>query len=122
MTRHNQIIGKWGEKTAEKYLADRGYSVVAVNHRTPFGEIDIIANDADVLVFVEVKTRSSTYLGNPEGSVTLRKQKHIIESAQFYMMNEDQEFDEWRVDVIAITGKPGDSNIDIQLFKNALFS
>jgi len=121
MTRHNQIIGKWGERIAEKYLIDRGYLVLAVNHRTPFGEIDIIASEDDMLVFVEVKTRSSTSLGNPEGSVTLRKQKHIIESAQHYLMKEDREIDEWRVDVIAITGKPGDSNIDIQLFQNALF-
>ena len=121
MTRHNQIVGKWGERIAEKYLIARGYSVLAVNHRTPFGEIDIIASEGDMLVFVEVKTRSSTSLGNPEGSVTLRKQKHIIESAQHYMMNEDREIDEWRVDVIAITGKPGDSNIDIQLFQNALY-
>ena len=75
--------------------------------------------DGSTLVFVEVKARTSKSLGNPEGSVTPRKQLHILNSAQHYLSTLDQPCDEWRVDVVAVTGKPDSSRIDIQVFKNA---
>lgn len=122
MTQHNQSIGKWGESIANRHLASLGYQIISINHRTPYGEIDIIALDGSTLVFVEVKTRTSTALGNPEGSVTPRKQIHILNSAQHYLSTIDEPCDEWRVDVVAVTGKPGSSRLDIQVFKNALYS
>ena len=78
VTRYTQNLGKWGEQIAAKHLAGLGYQIISTNHRTPFGEIDIIAKMEDELVFVEVKTRSSNALGNPEGSVTPKKQQHIL--------------------------------------------
>jgi putative endonuclease len=78
VTRYTQILGKWGEQLAVEHLTGLGYQIIAVNHRTPFGEIDIIAQDGNELVFVEVKTRSSNALGNPEGSVTSKKHQHSI--------------------------------------------
>ena len=121
MTRYTQILGKWGEKVAAEHLTGLGYQIISVNHRTPFGEIDIIAQDGRELVFVEVKTRSSNALGNPEGSVTPKKQQHILNSAQHYLAALDPPVDEWRVDVVAITGRPGNIKIDIQVFQNALY-
>ncbi len=118
---HNQRLGKWGEQLAAKYLLGLGYQVLGSNHRTPYGEIDILANDGGVLVFVEVKTRSSTALGNPEGSVTPNKQKHILESVQHYLSEQENVIEDWRVDVVAITGQPDQPDIDIQVFQNALF-
>jgi putative endonuclease len=121
VTRYTQILGKWGEQLAVEHLAGLGYQIISVNHRTPFGEIDIIAQDGSELVFIEVKTRSSNALGNPEGSVTPKKQQHILDSAQHYLANLDPQVDEWRVDVVAITGRPGNLKIDIQVFQNALY-
>ncbi len=121
MTRYTQILGKWGEQLAKEHLKGLGYQIIDLNHRTPFGEIDIIAQDGTELVFVEVKTRSSNALGNPEGSVTPKKQQHILESAQYYLADLDPQVDEWRVDVVAITGRPGNLKIDIQVFQNALY-
>lgn len=122
MAQHNQVVGKWGEQIANRHLAGLGYQIISTNHRTPYGEIDIIAMDGSTLVFVEVKTRTSTSLGNPEGSVTPRKQLHILNSAQHYLSTLDHPCDEWRVDVVAVTGKPDRPRIDIQVFKNALYS
>ena len=122
MAQHNQVVGKWGEQIANSHLAGLGYQILTTNHRTPYGEIDIIAMDGSTLVFVEVKTRTSKSLGNPEGSVTPRKQLHILNSAQHYLSTLDQPCDEWRVDVVAVTGKQGSPRIDIQVFKNALYS
>jgi putative endonuclease len=121
VTRYTQILGKWGEHLAVEHLAGLGYQIIAVNHRTPFGEIDIIAQDGNELVFVEVKTRSSNAMGNPEGSVTIKKQQHILESAQHYLTSLESQIDDWRVDVVAITGRPGNPKIDIQVFQNALY-
>jgi putative endonuclease len=121
VSRYTQNLGKWGEQLAVDHLTGLGYRIIATNHRTPFGEIDIIARDGDELVFIEVKTRSSNALGNPEGSITANKQQHILDSAQHYLTTLEPLVDEWRVDVVAITGRPGNSKIDIQVFQNALY-
>ena len=71
--KHNQKIGKWGEEAVAAYLAERGYEIIARNARTPYGEIDIVAKQADLTIFVEVKTRTSNKMGLPEESVNLRK-------------------------------------------------
>ena len=57
--KHNQKIGKWGEDAVAAYLKERGYEILARNARTPYGEIDIVAKQEDVYIFVEVKTRTS---------------------------------------------------------------
>ena len=56
--KHNQKVGRWGEKTAVTFLNRRGYEILARNARTPYGEIDIIARQGDMTIFVEVKTLS----------------------------------------------------------------
>ncbi len=104
-----------------EHLAGLGYQIISINHSTPFGEIDIIALEGNELVFVEVKTRSSNALGNPEGSVTPKKQQHILDLAQHYLAALNPPVDEWRVDVVAITGRPGNLKTDIQVFQNALY-
>ncbi|MEW5941133.1 MAG: YraN family protein, partial [Chloroflexota bacterium] len=59
MSRPQQRVGRWGEQAAAEYLEKRGYLILARNFRTKHGEIDLIARQDNILVFVEVKARSS---------------------------------------------------------------
>ena len=115
--KHNQQIGKWGEDAAAEYLVARGLVIIARNARTPYGEIDIIATQNDITIFVEVKTRTSNKMGLPEESVNLRKQTHMLACAEHYAA--EHEIDHWQIDVISIEGKPT-STLKITHFENAI--
>jgi putative endonuclease len=117
MSDRNQKIGKWGENVAAEYLMERGYNLVARNFRTPYGEIDIIAEKDGLTIFVEVKTRTSSSLGPPEISVTPRKQEHMLAAGEFYAQK--NEIDHWRVDVMSVEGKPN-TTPQITHFENAI--
>ncbi len=114
---HNRRIGQWGETVALAYLEGKGCRVVGRNVRTPYGEIDLVAEQDGVTVFVEVKTRTSDTFGDPEASVNARKQAHMLASAEYYA--QQHEIDHWQIDVIAITGRPGQSHT-LHHFENAL--
>jgi putative endonuclease len=117
MSKHRQKIGVWGEGVAAKYLEEHGYSVMARNARTPYGEIDIVVDKDEFTSFVEVKTRTSSSYGPPEISVTPRKQEHMIAAAEHYA--QEHEIDHWQIDVIAVEGKPGQEP-EITHFENAI--
>jgi len=114
---HNQRIGKWGEDIAAEYLTQRGYEIVARNIRTPYGEIDVIAKQNDIIIFVEVKTRTSNTMGLPEESITPRKRDHMLAAADHYAA--ENKINHWQIDVVAIEGKPG-AIPKITYFENAL--
>jgi len=80
----NQILGSQGEQAAADFLQQQGYRICARNFRVPVGEIDIIARQGEVLAFVEVKTRHSNRYGTPAQAVNFRKQKKIIQTAQWF--------------------------------------
>lgn len=80
-----QIIGDMGENAAEKYLKNKGYTVVERNYRCRSGEIDIIAKDNKYIVFAEVKTRGINSLERPGAWVDRKKQKKIITAAYMYL-------------------------------------
>ncbi len=82
---HNQKLGKKGENLAAAYLADAGYELVASNFRAGRGEIDLIVRKNGLLVFVEVKCRTSLKYGFPEEAVTTRKADKLIETAGVYL-------------------------------------
>ena len=115
--KHNQRIGKWGEQVAVEYLFSHGCEVVGQNFRTPYGEIDIIARQGDITIFVEVKTRTSNKMGLPEESITARKREHMVACAEHYAA--EHEIDHWQIDVISIEGKPGIEPV-ITYFENAI--
>ena len=117
MTRHNQKVGAWGEEIAALWLAEHGYEIQARNVRTPYGEIDIIAAQSADTVFIEVKTLTSSLNFLPEDQITARKRQHMLDSAQHYAA--EHEIDHWRIDVLAIEGKPGGTPI-ITHFENAI--
>ncbi len=114
---HNQRIGKWGEQTAVQYLAQKGCEILGQNVRTPYGEIDIVARQGDLTLFVEVKTRTSNKMGLPEEAITARKRERMIACAEHYAA--EHEIDHWQIDVISIEGKPG-FKPKVTYFENAL--
>lgn len=130
MIRSPKDLGKWGEALAADYLLNRGYTILARNERTPYGEIDLIVQQSSsseigpeesqgVIVFVEVKTRTSKKFGYPEQSVTSRKQESLLSSAQYYLQEHSDKDIDWRIDVIAIE-RYGDQEPIIHHFENAM--
>jgi putative endonuclease len=117
MTGHNQTIGAWGEGIAVDYLISKGREILARNIRTPYGEIDIIAKQNDVTIFVEVKTLSGKQNFYPEHNITVRKREHMLACAMHYCS--EHEIDHWQIDVIAIEGKLGKEPV-ITYFENAI--
>lgn len=79
--------GAAGEVLAARFLRDKGYSILAANVRSRFGEIDIIACDRQYIAFVEVKTRSEDALYAPREAVTQSKQRRILSTAALYLQN-----------------------------------
>jgi putative endonuclease len=102
MPRQKQTFGSWGERTAAKFLEKLGYVILEHNVRTEYGEIDLIARQEATIVFVEVKTRSSTEFGYPEESITPTKQQHMQDAAQDYLQTHSEWEGEWRMDVVSI--------------------
>ena len=93
------------EALAADYLQGIGYRIVERNFRCRSGEIDLIARDGEMLVFVEVKYRTSRRSGDPLEAVTERKQHTISQVAQYYMLRNGIPFDTpCRFDVVGITG------------------
>jgi putative endonuclease len=117
MTRSNQRIGKWGEDAVVAYLTARGHEILARNARTPYGEIDIIAKQGDITIFVEVKTLRSSRNFFPEQNVTARKQAHMLACAEHYAA--ENAIDHWQIDVIAVEGNVG-LEPKITHFENAI--
>ena len=115
MAHHNQT-GTKGEKLAVNYLIKNGYSIVATNWRYKKNEIDIIAQKNDLLVFIEVKTRSSEHFGSPEVFVTPQKRKRIIRAANAYVLEKDLLIDA-RFDIITVVFEKGQHKITY--FKDA---
>lgn len=114
----NQALGRWGEQKAAAFLEKHGYRIIERNFRTPYGEIDIIAQRDSVYVFVEVKTRRSTSFGLPEEAITQRKRTHILASAQAYLQKKADLNSDWRIDVIAVQTEANQPKITH--FENAI--
>jgi putative endonuclease len=114
-TSGNVTLGKKGEEITKKYFEDKGYELIAQNHRYDRAEIDLIFKNENskTLVFVEVKTRRTKTFGEPEESVTEAKQLQIIKSAEGFLMNNEIYNDyEKRFDVAAIFIEDGIEKIN----------
>jgi putative endonuclease len=105
-------VGSAAEEAACRRLRQEGYRIVARNWRTRLGEIDIVARDGDVLVFVEVKARSYSGFGGPEGAVGPAKRRRLVAAAKAFLAANRCELAA-RFDVIAIEGG------DIRLVRDA---
>ena len=97
-------FGTLAEKYASEFLKARNYTILAVNYRKPWGEIDIIAQKEGVLVFAEVKANSREMAGfEPELRVNRKKLKRIIRAARTYIDEKRHQDKEWQIDIISIT-------------------
>ena len=118
MAKHIET-GKKGETLAVEYLEKLGYQILEINWRHRRAEVDIIAKDGEILVFVEVKTRSDDFFGNPAAFVTRKKERFMSDAANVYMA-EIGHLWEIRFDIIGIVLWSAD-RIELRHFKDAFF-
>ncbi len=117
ITSSRQHISKLGEDLACEFLVKNGFKIHARNFKCKLGEIDIVAIKNKVVHFVEVKTRTTTIFGDPENSVTAKKQKRIILTSKIYSKYKNLENFNFQFDVISILSPLISKKI--QFFENA---
>ncbi len=98
-----RALGKSGEEAAVRYLKSKKFRIIERNFRFLRGEIDIIAYDGKILVFVEVKARKSKEFGSPEEAVTSLKQRQIKRVAQGFLAQNNLLETECRFDVLSLS-------------------
>ncbi|MBI9066012.1 MAG: YraN family protein [Salinivirgaceae bacterium] len=103
MSQHNET-GKIGEELARSFLLKKGYKILDINWRYNFKEIDIIAQQNNIMVFVEVKTRSTLAFELPQEAVTPKKMKNLVYAADVYLNLKNIEF-ESRFDIVTVLTK-----------------
>jgi putative endonuclease len=112
-------LGRLGENLAADHLERRGYVIRQRNYRCPVGEMDIVVEDGDCLVFVEVRTRRGREYGTPEESITVAKKAKLVEVAQTYLQEHDWPGD-WRIDVVAVELTRGGRLERVTVIQNAV--
>jgi len=101
-----KLTGRWGESAAADYLKKKKYSVIGMNYSCRFGEIDIIAENRNYIVFAEVKCRRSAAFAEAKEFVTSPKQQRIVTTAQLWLQSNPTE-KQPRFDVIEVYGEEG---------------
>ena len=112
------IFGQEGESAAEQYLRRKGYRIVARNLRSSMGELDLVAEDDQVLVFVEVKARRTDVFGGAIHAVPQRKQEKLIQLAAMYLARHHIKGRLCRFDVVLLQGD-GVATTQIEHIRNA---
>jgi putative endonuclease len=107
------LQGRKGERVAARFLLKNGFDILARRYRGRTGELDIIAFEQDTLVFVEVKTRSSSKFGEPWEFVDWQKQQILRRIAEEFIADHDLGQYAYRFDIVSVVGK------EVQLFRNA---
>ena len=113
-------LGALGEKRAVDYLSKKGYRIRERNFRCRAGEIDIVAQDKDCLVFVEVRTRRGSDFGTPEESVDAAKREKLASVALTYLQTHRKLPSLWRFDVVAIEVDPEGQISRMELIRDAI--
>ncbi len=115
-----QKLGRLGERLASDALEQQGYRVIERNFRCRSGEIDLVAEEGQDLVFVEVKTRRGTARGLPEEAVDARKARKLQEVAFGYLEKHDLPDCSWRIDVVAVQFSPAGKLEEIRVYQHAI--
>jgi len=116
MATHNDL-GKWGEELAAEFLLHKGYIILDRDWKSGHRDIDIIAADGDVVVFVEVKTRRNNYFGEPEDAVNYMKLRNLRAAVNHYVKYKHI-YNEIRFDVVSIIGSPEGGEPEIKHFED----
>lgn len=116
----HQRTGTRGEEDAYFHLRKRGYVMVERNFRSPRsrGEIDLIGWDADVLCFIEVKTRTTLDVKTAEAAVDRHKRREVAQVARQYLRRLPPSC-QWRFDIVSVYYKSPSSRPEIEVFRNA---
>jgi putative endonuclease len=117
MSQARITLGKSGEDLACRELERRGYAIIARRFRVRSGELDIVARDGQVLVFIEVKTRAGRQFGSAAEAVTVAKQRRLAGLANEYLMRHHVPGCPCRFDVVSVHLSAGSPTIEI--FQNA---
>jgi putative endonuclease len=117
---NRKALGELGERWAREYLEQHGYRIRETNFRCREGEIDIVAEHAGCLVFVEVRTKTGSAFGSPEESVTAAKQEKLVAVAMSFLQTNEDLPSEWRIDVVAIEVSPRGRVTRTELIQNAV--
>jgi putative endonuclease len=120
MGREKKMTGAAGERIALGFLKKLGYRILESNFRTPFGEIDIVARLEHIIVFVEVKSRTTSSFGPPYLSVTKLKARHIVKNALFYLKRRRIVNASWRIDIVSVKLNYYRKLESIELIENAV--
>lgn len=119
MSIRRRDIGKRGETLAQEHLRQQGYHILQTNFRCKLGEIDIIARDNHIVVFVEVRTKTSTALGPAYNSVTPSKRKQVKRVALYYISTYNLVNTQFRFDVIGIHLNPASDEYHLDHIQSA---
>lgn len=112
--------GKWGERQAVRYLKKKRYKIIGQRVRVgKRDELDMVAEHAGVLIFVEVKTRKNENYGRPFSAVNKAKRKHLSRAAVAYLKRKKIEPEFIRFDVVEVIGQPGRAPPEIRHIENA---
>ncbi len=114
-----KYLGNYGEYTARKILENKGYIIIEARYYTRFGEIDLIAKDQDVLVFIEVKTRIGGHYGSGAEAITKKKKKHLIRTAFCYLQEKKYKDLPCRFDILALELDKKGALLQYELITNA---
>lgn len=124
MSSGNRRLGEWGERQARLHLEGKGYVLLATNFRCRAGEIDIVAEQGDQLVFVEVKARRGDAYGTAEESISSARAERLAEVAEeFIRTGRGGEFSsgtQWRIDLVCLNMDRGGKLFAINHIENAV--
>lgn len=118
---HANEIGRIGEEMVAKFLRSRGYIIFARNHHEKYGELDIVAENRDIMLFVEVKTRKADSLMDPADAVDRDKQQKLINTAGAFL-KKAHHFGDIRFDIAEVTytvDSGGEYHFSLHYIKNA---
>ncbi len=117
MTKRKQL-GDWGEKIVIQKLIELGFEIIETNFHSQFGEIDIVAKEKGTMVFIEVKTRSSSSYGIASESISKFKKERLIKTVYTYLQEKNIEDADYRIDLATLDKKNNDE-WEFNLINNA---
>lgn len=99
------LLGQLGENIAREYLEKKGYNIIEQNYKTKYAEIDLVAKKDDVLIFVEVRSKTGEQFGSPEDTINREKKRRLKMNSKGYVYRVKWK-EGYRIDAICIVFNP----------------